>query len=222
MNDQHTLPTPTLDAERTDQLRTFLTVEAAAGVAAGAHRAPLRSSRRRLAVGGLAAVLLAGGLLASTAVIGSPGSTPADAVAIEEANGWINVRLVDIDADPDAVVEQLRAAGIDARKEDGTDLVAASGARVTSLAVEAPDGTAFGVVSIGPGADLGAVDPGLDAGVVALDETGEVAGPTEGDLAGAGRDRFDGLADLGARVEDDGSISIRSGADVTVVVSSTT
>lgn len=250
MNDQHTLPTITLDDERTDQLRTFLTVEAAADLAAGtgARRASVRSDWRRLALGALAAVLLGGALLASTTIVGSPGASRADAVAIEEAAGWINIRIVDVDADPEAVVDELRAAGIDAEVSDPAEAgmvaagpgagAAASGS--TGLSVETPDGNGAGMVSVGPDAAPPLeVDPGIDpedpsitapavTTVDAVEATGEVTGSTgaigegdvttEGDPALPPPDIDTDLAASGVRFEADGSISIRAGAEVTVLV----
>lgn len=253
MKDQHTHPTPTLDEERTEQLRTFLTVEAAADVAAAS--APLRSGRRRLALGALTAVLLAGGLLASTTIIGSPGASRADAVAIQEDDGWINIRIVDVDADPEAVVDELRAAGIDARVGEPGEagVVAGPGAGgegITGLSVETADGNGVGMVSVGPGGALPVPDggppievpsgvdpddPSITAPAVttvdAVEATGEVSGSTgviagsdttsDGDVALPAPDISEDLDASGVRFEDDGSISIRAGADVTVLVFST-
>ena len=192
----------------------------------------------------MAAVLLAGGLLASTAIIGSPGATPADAVAIEESGGWINVRLVDVDADPDAVVEQLRAAGIDARVTTAGEAGLVGGgtgeAGITGLSVETPDGTGAGMVSVSadappplevePGTDP--EDPSITAPVVTTVEGDLGTGATTGSAAtpgGAGDEAtplpaedFDASLDAaGVRFEDDGSISIRAAADVTVLVFTT-
>ena len=106
------LRTATIDAERIDRLRTFLTTEAGADLA-GSLPTPFLARHRRLAAGAAAAVVLGGGIVAVNAVTGGPGGpNAAQAVAISQEDGWTTVRLVDIDADPSAVVHELEAAHI--------------------------------------------------------------------------------------------------------------
>jgi hypothetical protein len=104
--------TPTLDPHRLDQLRTFLVSEAAGQVTDAQRRSPVRSRSRRLVVGAVATVALGGGLVAVSTV--HPGGTDA-ALAITTEGEWTSVRMVDAEADPQAVVDELVAAGIDAR-----------------------------------------------------------------------------------------------------------
>lgn len=228
--------TPTLDPERTDQLRTFLTTEAAADAAV---TSPARRPRHlRLAVGVTAAVLLAGSLTVASALTGT-GSEPADAVAIEQADGWITVRLIDVDADPQAVVDELRAAGIEARVGDA-DEVGTSAAGVTGLSAESTDGSVgVGMLSAVPtgaasgdgsagDAPVGDAEPiEVDgaSGVVGTTETVPAGTPTDPsageaiELPAAEAEAFDQqLEDAGIRFGDGGEISIRNGADVRVVV----
>src|SRR4051794_39727263 len=103
--------TPTLDDDRTAQLRTFLTVEAARSLADGSadHPAPFLARHRRVAAGAAAATLLGGGIFAVTAITGGPGPAHVDqAVAISVDDGWTTIDLLDVHADPDAVLAQLR------------------------------------------------------------------------------------------------------------------
>jgi hypothetical protein len=109
---------PTLGPDRLQQLRTFLTTEAAADLAtstatdgARSPRHSLVATHRRLALGVALALTLGGAMVASTV---RPDGADA-ALAITTQSGWTTVRLLDIDADPQAVVDELVAAGIDAR-----------------------------------------------------------------------------------------------------------
>ena len=168
--------TAVLDHDRTAQVRMFLTVEAAADVASGGSTATSwASGRRRLAVGVVAAVVLGGALFTANALVGGPGvaRTP-QVVAITEDDGWTTVRITDIDADPQAVVDQLEAAGISAHvskipaSEDGGPVTIGNG---TS------GGAAFGTFharSGGPG------DHGLAGLSVSMPESA-VAHPPSGD-----------------------------------------
>lgn len=126
---------PTLDPERTEQLRTFLATEAAATAASPAHP----SNRTRLVLG-VAAALLLGGALTIGSSFRDDGSAPAAAVAIEQADGWTTIRLNDICADPEAVVDELSAAGVEARVGDPAELGMEDGGG-TAFAVEATDGS---------------------------------------------------------------------------------
>ena len=169
-------PTPTLDAQRTDQLRSFLTVEAAADAA---RRQPvLTPARRRVAVGTAAALLLAGGLVAVQSV---GGPAPA-AIAVEVAGEWTTVRLVDIDADPDAVVAQLRDAGFTAERQT-LDVVRTEDGDGFSVSVEDSADSA-GIIAMAVGGEGG--EHGVVGLTVALPEGTELAPPPEGaDVPGA-------------------------------------
>jgi hypothetical protein len=103
--------TPTLDPDRFQQLRTFLIVEATAQAADVRRRTLVGSRRRRLVVGAVAVIALSGVLAVSTL---RPGGTDR-ALAITTEGEWTTVRLSDIDADAQAVVDELVAAGINAR-----------------------------------------------------------------------------------------------------------
>lgn len=203
--------TAVLDPERTAQLRTFLTVEAAADVAH--HRVGAgRPAGRRFALAALAALVLGGGLFLANALVGGPG--PADvpaAVAIEAApDGWTTVRLVDIDADPQAVVDQLEAAGIPATI-DRLDVVTSTGpdGEVMISSYRGDDEPTAGAVVIGAATD-GDGSPAIAGLSVAHAGSQPVAAPADG----AAPD----LERQGIRFGTDGSVSIRSGAGNTVVV----
>lgn len=219
--------TPTLDAQRTDQLRSFLTVEAAADAA---RRHPvLTPARRRVAVGTAAALLLAGGLVAVQSV---GGPTPA-AIAVEVDGDWTTVRIVDIDADPDAVVAELRAAGFAAERrplqvtstDDGVSVMSQitddgeTGAGVVAFARRGEDSGAYGVVSLTVSLPEGVAPP------APTEPRGGGASETiDADPAEAGARPVavpvveDDLLDAGVRFEADGGVSLRAGTDVSIVV----
>ncbi|HEV7722420.1 MAG TPA: hypothetical protein VGO60_14100 [Iamia sp.] len=214
--------TPTLDTQRTDQLRSFLTVEAAADAA---RRPPvLTPARRRVVVGAAAALLLAGGLVGAQSV---GGSAPA-AIAVEVDGEWTTIRLVDIDADPDAVVADLIAAGFDAERQtlevitvDGDDVLvgteddAAVGAR-GFVTIGAGEGGERGLVglSVTLPEDVAPSSAPAEAGrIIETDPVPFQAGA--GGLSVVDED----LLDAGVRFEDDGGVSIRTGTDATIVVS---
>lgn len=210
----HTSPTstPVLDPERTAQLRTFLTVEAAADVARQRTAAGRPAGRHRLALAVLAAMVLGGGLFLANALVGGPG--PADvpaAVAIEAApDGWTTVRLVDIDADPQAVVDQLEAAGIPAAI-DRLDVATSTGpdGEVMVSSYRGGDEPAAGAVVIGAATD-GDGAPAIAGLSVSHAGAQPVAAPADGSPPD--------LESQGIRFGTDGSVSIRSGAGNTVVV----
>ncbi len=218
--------TPTLDPERTDQIRSFLVVEAAADAA---RRPPvLTPARRRVAVGAAAALLLAGGIVAVQAV---GGDAPA-AIAVEVDGEWTTIRLVDIDADPDAVVADLIAAGFDAERQllpvitvdtDGRTLTHEvesdrSGAGVVAITHAREDGGAHGIVGLSvslpedvrPPAPPGAPEHG--GATIETEAADARTGP--GGVAVV----EDGLVDAGVRFEDDGGVSLRTGTDATIIV----
>lgn len=215
----HATLEPTLDDQRTDQLRTFLTVEAAADAASGLRSTPARRGRRL--VGGIAAAaVLGGGLFAVASVAGGPSSGPvavqsANAVAIESAEpGWTRISIADIDADPDAVVAELQAAGIAAERRP-LGMTRDDQGRVTleSMEEQAPTGGGFTMVGLGSAGDQGFA--GLTISAPDADPS-----PLHADLspeeAEVELDAY--LAALGARADADGSIEVRNDADVTVIV----
>jgi hypothetical protein len=250
MHDSHTTvldPLPdvtTLDGDRANRFGTFLTVEAAAGVAStrSAHRSP----RRRALAGVAAAGVLAGGLLAVNAVVGGPGPAAVDpAVAIEQANGWTTISITDPDATPAEIEAALEAVGIDARVEQanrhagpfapapGTDgngskgVVSFLGASIVTVGPD--DHRAFYAVE-----SFGGDEPGALTGVsldFAVGEnplwTGEETittvpvAPGEEPVIDMGA--FEGsMGEFGLKVGGDlpdGTISIKDGADVKVVLS---
>lgn len=213
--DQRTTSQPTLDAQRTDQLRTFLTVEAAADAAAPARA--VRTGRRRLVGGIAAAVVLGAGLFA--AATGGPTSGPArvetaNAVAIETAEpGWTKISIADIDADPDAVIAELRAAGIEAERQS-LALQRDREGRVTLDSFE-DTGPSAGFTMLGLN-DAG--KKGL-AGLT-ISAPGAAPAPLPEGLSSedAGRAFHAYLDELGARAGSDGSIEIRNDAGITVIV----
>lgn len=218
--------TPTLDHDRTAQFRTFLTVEVAAELAADApvaNRHPHRG--RRILVGTVAAVALGGAVFAANEVTGGPGGTtrvePAAALAIETADGWTTIHIADIDADPDQVVAELRAAGFSATRErlEGVDLQSpgAPGDLVpagtkTALSLDPAD-RRLSVVGAAPretgGRGLAGISVHTPDQLPALVFEGPAGAET-------------GRLDLeGVRISTDGSVSVRAGTDVELVVLST-
>jgi hypothetical protein len=102
---------PTVDRDRLAQLRTFLTDEAAAQLAESERRPLNRRRGRILAVAAVATAALSGATVVATL---RPGGADA-ALAITTDGEWTTVRISDIEADAQAVVDELVAAGIDAR-----------------------------------------------------------------------------------------------------------
>lgn len=221
--DQHSDLTSTLDPQRTGQLRTFLTVEAAAD-ATQAPADPVHRGRRRVLGGVAAAAVLGAGLFATASVAGGPGSGPAGvetahAVTIEEsAPGWTKIAIADLDADPDAVVAELQAAGIAARR-DRLPIERDADGRVTLRSFDQEEldaqqqGGGFSVVGVG-----GVGDGGLAGLTVSAPSAGPA--PLSEGLSPAEIDaRFTAYLDgIGAKMGTDGSVEIRDDADVTVVV----
>jgi hypothetical protein len=216
--------TPTLDPERTDQIRSFLVVEAAADAA---RRPPvLTPARRRVAVGAAAALLLAGGIVAVQAV---GGDAPA-AIAVEVDGEWTTIRLVDIDADPDAVVADLIAAGFTAERQplevietDGGSLSSVhvtdehGGDGVVALAHGRQGGGAHGIVGLTVSVPEGVSPPPPDVpehGGVVVEADPAEALPSGGGVGPAEAD----LLDVGVRFEDDGGVSLRRGTDASIIV----
>jgi hypothetical protein len=149
----HAMVEPTLDDERHAQLRSYLIREV--GPAADIAPTPRRHAHRRpLLVTGAAAVLAAAGLTIGAVFTGGPTGTPAAeaAVAIEHEEGWTTIRLLDVNADPDAVLAELRSAGIDARIDTHDNVY--TDARDTGTVIlgmdAAPDGTVALAVVIPP------------------------------------------------------------------------
>lgn len=214
---------PTLDPQRADQLRTFLTVEAAADAAQVRDRSA-HPGRRRLVGGLAAAVALGSGLVAVASVAGGPSSGPASvqtahAVTIEQsAPGWTRITIADLDADPDAVVAELRAAGIEARR-DQLPVERDADGRVT---LRSFDQEAFDAQQGGGGFSVVGLDDVGDGGLAGLTVAAPNAGPAplseglSGEEAGAAFRAY--LDELGAGLNADGSVELRNDADVTVVV----
>lgn len=200
-----------LDPQRTAELRTFLTVEAAADVA---HAAGRPDGRRRFALAAVATLVLGGGLFLANALVGGPG--PADvsaAVAIEAApDGWTTVRLVDVDADPQAVVDQLEAAGIPATIDQLDFTSRGPDGELMISSYRGDDEPAAGAVVIGATTTDGGA-PAIAGLSVAHAGSPAVAAP--GDAAPTDLER------QGIRFGTDGSVSIRSGAGNSVVVLTT-
>jgi hypothetical protein len=231
--DLTTSSTPTLDPARADQLRTFLSDEAAADLTnARTATAPLHRARRRVAIGAAAAVLLGGVVFAATSTIGGPGTRPA--VAIERDAGWTTIRIVDIDADPQAVVDQLRQAGINARlgtldvKRDGDKVTVTNkpgdGGEVASTFATTKVGD-DGLVGLSVALPKGVTPPAqvdTDDGPRTSVGGADGDGPStvrHGDPSGGNDATFDHqLEDLGIRFSTDGTVSIRNGSAKTVVV----
>jgi hypothetical protein len=222
---------PTLDAERLARLRTFLVVQAAAdavqpvGISAAGL---LGTGSRRFIAGTAVALLLGGGLFTANALAGGPGPTRIDqAVAITEDDGWTTIRVVDLDADPDAVVAQLEAAGIPAIR-----------ARYRLYANSLPVGSYTVVYDLTLDSDPNQLDPSLvDPGKIEPTPSPDamVASPRGGialaiahgpaALPEGERPRplprpgdGSGLDPETVRINADGSVSIRDGSDNTVMV----
>ena len=189
----------------------------------------LTPARRRVVVGATAALLLAGGLVAVQSV---GGPAPA-AIAVEVAGEWTTVRLVDIDADPDAVVAQLRDAGFTAERQT-LDVVRTEDGDGFSVSVEDSADSA-GIIAMAVGSEGG--EHGVVGLTVAVPEGTELAPPPEGGevpgaqaggsptgeptsmaIASRGSLADDSLLAEGIRFEADGGVSLRAGTDVTIVV----
>lgn len=208
-------PTPTLDPQRTDQLRTFLVVEAAASAPA---RRPVLTPARRRVLAGATAVLVLGGAFVAAEAVGGP--APA-AIAVEVDGEWTTVRIVDIDADPDAVVAQLREAGFAAerrslpvvRTDDGGMEVThegGAGAGVVGFVHSGEGGGAYGLVGLSvtlPPDLTPAGPPEIGTEEVPVQATEDGIAVVEDDLL-----------DAGVRFEPGGGVSLRRGADVTILV----
>lgn len=235
--------TAVLDDDRTAQLRTFLTVEAAADLASGRSAATSWAfGRRRLAVGMVAAVVLGGALFTANALVGGPGParTP-QAVAISTDDGWTSVRITDINADPQAVVDQLQAAGISAHVEE----LPVSGDGPVTIGNGSSGGAAFGTFQAQTGE---AGEHGLAGLSVSMPKSAAPHPPSADDRAstrtstnssgsveskdGTFRVETNGgspgedpraemqqeLEKQGVRMDDDGTVSIRNGSGNSVVV----
>jgi hypothetical protein len=193
--------TPTLDPDRFEQLRTFLTAEAAQ--AAGSRGRALVGWRRRLAVGAIAAMAVGSVLAVSTL---RPGGTD-PALAISTEGEWTTVRLADVDADPQAVVDELVAAGIDARIAPIPDALPPGYGMGVGVFNGTSDETAYGLsIAIPAGFDsTGGPEPA---------EQGLQPEPAEQGL------RPDPFESHGVRFGDSGDVafSIRSGSDAVVLV----
>jgi hypothetical protein len=139
-----------------------------------------------------------------------PGGTDA-ALAITTEGEWTTVRLADIDADAQAVVDQLVAAGIDARLASQWDPNAPQGVGMMMLVVSdsSLDDPGYGlsiVVPVGPGPTSRA-------------EPADEPPPPDPGPVNVVADDPDLFELHGVRQEgEDGSFSIRSGSDAIVLV----
>lgn len=173
--------TAVLRGRRVDQMRTFLTVEAAADSARSAV------DRRRTVRRGLAGVAVAGilgvGLVATASIAAHPGSgpvsvSPASALAIEDTgDGWVTVTINDRLASADQAVRQLEDAGlaatvlvdhVDGAPKGLMDLVVSAGEVDEAADHDLPDDADFditgGVIDDGPQApDAESMPPGTIA-----------------------------------------------------------
>ncbi len=224
---------PTLDPERTDHVGTFLTIEAAADVAATApdlDRLGGSPVRRRL-VGGIAAsVVLGGALFASNGIVGGPGpaEVPA-AVAIEHADGWTTIEILDPQASPTQIEAALDAAGIDARVEvDPTVLTSTPPGSGPPVRLRASGSTSYRVTTygaVGPGALSGVTVEFPPGTVIALHPMGPALGPdqptNEAEIEAWDDAYRAALEPIGIRISgpDDTIVSIRDGSAVTIVLS---
>lgn len=226
---------PTLDAERTGQLRTFLTVEAAADAATAR---PIRSHGRRRLVGGIAAAFLLGaGLFAANAIAGGPGPAQvgsANALSIETDGGWTTVRIEDIDADPQAVLDELHDAGIAAELDrlavssDGGAVSVGSGAGEAGVVGMVGSGHGDrGLVGLSVSLPAGAALPALpgpssDEPQASTSDSRIEGGPSTQVSGGGPGSELGGdpgqLESLGVRFGADGSVSIRNDAGNRVIV----
>lgn len=225
---QENLAQSTLDAERTDHLRTLLTAEAAASTASTSGG--YRFASRRLLIGGVAAALIigagvftfasnAGGPPSGSVVASNAGGSPSGPVMVKTAyvtiekaaGGWTTLSIADINADPDAVVAELQAAGIEARKEPLGTLSDADGRLLLSsdqVAVDRSSLTMLGISDVG------------DSGLAGLTVQAPSAGPSPfNDGSTPDKAVIDAyMVRVGAQFNGDGSISIRNDADLTVIV----
>jgi hypothetical protein len=166
-------------------------------------------------------VLVLGGAFVTAEAVGGP--APA-AIAVEVDGEWTTVRIVDIDADPDAVVAQLREAGFPAERQPLPVVRTDGGMTVVHEAPEAESGA--GVVGFVHGDDGDGGAHGLVGLSVTLPSDLAPDGPPEVDTdpvpAQATEDGIavveDDLLGAGVRFEPDGGVSLRRGADVTIVV----
>ena len=115
--------TLTLDVDRTDRLRTFLVVEAAADLAqAHAYQPGRGKALRRVAIGGMAAAMLVGAMIALDAGTTSKANRADAAVSITQEDGWTTLKLNDPQASASEVLAELHAAGISAKTApEGSD-----------------------------------------------------------------------------------------------------
>lgn len=210
----------TLDPERTDQLRTLVTVRAAAESAASLAPPPHRG--RRVAAGVVAAGVLGGAIFTATSLAGSPGAPDTPLTRVEQANaleirkssdGWTSIDIKDIDADPADVVRELEAAGINAQVEGDAD-PAGSSAWSFDLSKH-PD---WEVVSTHSG-EAAAGTQGLSS-IAVLDKSpdpdqyGSSSGGTDGEEIPA-----DAVIESGGSIRSDrDGLSVRPDPDVYVLV----
>lgn len=237
----------TLDGDRADRFGTFLTVEAAAD-AASARSGVRSPRRRAVAGVAAAGLLAGGLLAVNAVVGGPGPASVDPAVAIEQADGWTTISITDPGASPSEIEAALEAVGIDTRIEaagahsvplrpgpDGATtaahpgVVSVFGAQIVTAGPD--DHRAFySVTSFGTDAAPG--DGGLtglsldfaigDSPIWSDGQTISTIPVAEGQRPEVDLTPFEAsLTDLGVRVGGDlpdGTVSIKDGADVSVVL----
>jgi hypothetical protein len=185
--------TPTLDRARRDRLHTFLVEEARRSPAEMPTTRHTAARRTILAAG--AAVVVAGGVLAlGTTGRGGPAPEPAGAVSIVEEDGWVRISLRDPEASAASIVAEIEAAGIAGRAE--------------VLPECPPEGSS----ETYPPLCMRGMTPGL---ALLAPEPGPSVPPMDPRDPGGFDEHWEAM---GMRSNDDGSVSVRPGHDVVIVV----
>lgn len=99
----------TLDDHRLDQLRTAITVTAAAELVPSTR---LGRTRARVVVAGVAAAFLALALVVGAGALGDGAVGPTPAAAVEEHGGWVTISVFEGPAPAAEVAAILTGAGI--------------------------------------------------------------------------------------------------------------
>lgn len=214
------LDRPTLDVERTQLIGHRLAAEARSADERPAPARPVRLGR--VAGGVVAAAILGVGAVAVTSLTDQPAPAAA-AVRVVDADGWTTVDFIDTGASAQEIRDQLEAAGIDAEIADLDDLIASEPDDFTiSTGTPAAGQTQryVGILEVSIDDDSAAQPEGVGGILVELPEpipsTDWTAGSAEDVLAA----RAATLEPLGVRIplEDSAEVSIRNGADVTVML----
>ena len=178
----------------------------------------------------------AASMVAVTAVTGGPGGPrAAQAVAISKDEGWTTIRLLDIDADPSAVVHELEAAHIPVTTRTLHRTVGSDGTMTVSSDAQTKGEarlSGFGMMAVGRAGDNGvvglsvastgpapkepiSVKPNTDAGPDTTEGAGDDGPSTkvEGDPPTSAE-----MEAQGVRFEAGGGVSIKNGSANEVVV----